>query len=124
MPQGDYNHIEIPADDTKRARAFYEGLFGWTFTETPFGDYLTYRTPVGDAGVGGGMGKRGETAPMTIRNYVGVDSIDDSVTKATELGGRVIAEKDEIPGIGWWAVLSDTEGNELGIFQPMPRAEG
>lgn len=122
MPQGDYNHIEIPADDTARARRFYEGLFGWTFTETPFGDYLTYRTPAGETGVGGGMGKRGESAPMTIRNYVGVDSIDDSVKKAAELGGRVISDKDEIPGIGWWAVISDSEGNELGIFQPLPRS--
>ena len=51
MPHGDFNHIEIPADDTKRARAFYEGLFGWTFTETPFGDYMTYQTPAGEAGV-------------------------------------------------------------------------
>jgi uncharacterized protein len=124
MPQGDYNHIEIPADDTKRARAFYEGLFGWTFTETPFGDYMTYKTPAGEAGVAGGMGKRGESAPLTIRNYVGVDSIEDSVAKAVELGGRVSKEKDEIPGIGWWAVIDDTEGNELGIFQPMPRAGG
>lgn len=123
MPQGDFNHIEIPADDTKRARAFYEGLFGWTFTETPFGDYMTYRTPSGEAAVGGGMGKRGESAPMTIRNYVGVDSIDDSVARTVELGGRVIKEKDEIPGIGWWAVINDTEGNELAVFQPMPRAE-
>jgi uncharacterized protein len=124
MAHGDYNHIEIPADDTARARRFYEDMFGWTFTQTPFGDYLTYKTPAGDAGVAGGMGKRGESAPMAIRNYVGVDSIDDSVRKAVELGGRVIAEKDEIPGIGWWAVIADTEGNELGLFQPMPRAEG
>ena len=47
MPHGDYNHIEIPADDTQRARHFYEEMFGWTFSETPFGDYLLYATPAG-----------------------------------------------------------------------------
>lgn len=121
MPHGDYNHIEIPADDTARARRFYEGLFGWTFTDTEFGDYALYATPSGEQGVGGGLGKRGESAPQATRNYVGVDSIEDSLAKASELGGRVIAGKDEIPGIGWWAVIADTEGNELGLFETMPR---
>jgi len=124
MPHGDYNHIEIPADDVARARRFYEGMFGWTFTPTPFGEYMLYTTPAGEAGVAGGMGKRGESAPMTIRNYIGVDSIEDSVAKAVELGGRVIGEKDEVPGVGWWATLADSEGNEFAIFQPMPRAAG
>jgi predicted enzyme related to lactoylglutathione lyase len=122
MPHGDYNHIEIPADDTQRARHFYEEMFGWTFSETPFGDYLLYATPAGEAGVAGGMGKRGESAPMTIRNYIGVDSIEASLEKATALGGRVVDGKDEVPGVGWWAVLADSEGNEIAIFQPMPRA--
>lgn len=121
MPHGDYNHIEIPADDTKRARGFYEGLFGWTFTDTQFGDYALYATPSGEAGVGGGLGKRGESAPMATRNYVEVDSVDAALAKAVELGGREVEKKDEIPGVGWWAVIADTEGNELGLFQPIPR---
>ena len=121
MPHGDYNHIEIPADDTKRARAFYEGLFGWTFTDTQFGDSALYAPPAGEQGVSGGLGKRGETAPMPIRNYVGVDSIEASLARAVELGGRVIEKKDEVPGVGWWAVIADTEGNEFGIFEPIPR---
>jgi predicted enzyme related to lactoylglutathione lyase len=121
MPHGDYNHIEIPADDTKRARAFYEALFGWTFTDTQFGDYALYVTPSGEAAVSGGLGKRGESAPMVTRNYVGVDSVDAAAARAVELGGRVIENKDEIPGVGWWAVIADTEGNELGLFEPIPR---
>jgi predicted enzyme related to lactoylglutathione lyase len=121
MPHGDYNHIEIPADDTKRARAFYEGLFGSTFTDTQFGDYALYATASGEQGVSGGLGKRGETAPMSTRNYVSVDSIEAALARAVELGGRVIENKDEVPGVGWWAVIADTEGNELGIFESMPR---
>jgi predicted enzyme related to lactoylglutathione lyase len=121
MPHGDYNHIEIPADDTQRARRFYEGLFGWTFTDTEFGDYALYATPSGEQGVGGGLGKRGESAPQATRNYVGVDSIEAALAKTEELGGRVIQGKDEVPGVGWWAVIVDTEGNELGLFETMPR---
>jgi uncharacterized protein len=123
MAHGDFNHIEIPADDTGRARRFYVGMFGWSFTETSFGDYLVYTTPSGEQAVGGGIGKRGETAPMTIRNYVGVDSIEASLAKVEEMGGRVMAGKEEVPGIGWWAVIADSEGNELAIFEPMPRQE-
>ena len=121
MPHGDYSHIEIPADDTGRARRFYEGLFGWSFTDTQFEDYALYATPAGEQGVAGGIGKRNETAPNAIRNYVTVDSIAKSLAMAAELGGRRVEAKDEIPGIGWWAVIADTEGNELGLFEPIPR---
>jgi predicted enzyme related to lactoylglutathione lyase len=58
---------------------------------------------------------------MATRNYVEVDSVDVALARAVELGGREIEKKDEIPGVGWWAVIADTEGNELGLFQPIPR---
>ena len=35
MAHGQMNHLELPADDTARARKFYEGLFGWEFGEMP-----------------------------------------------------------------------------------------
>jgi catechol 2,3-dioxygenase-like lactoylglutathione lyase family enzyme len=30
---GKYSHIEIPADNPARAKAFYEGVFGWQFAD-------------------------------------------------------------------------------------------
>ncbi len=122
MAHGEYTHIEIPADDPGRAQRFYEGLFGWQFVTIPeFPDYFLYTTPAGEAGVGGAIGKRGETAPDEVRNYVAVDSVDDAAAKAQELGGTLVQGKAEVPGQGWYAVITDTEGNRVALWQSLPR---
>jgi predicted enzyme related to lactoylglutathione lyase len=122
MAHGDYAHIEIPADDPARAQRFYEGLFGWTFSTMPgFDDYALYTTAGGEDRVGGAVGKRDVSAPHAIRNYVQVTSVEDTVAKARDLGGTVVEAKAEVPGMGWYAVLADSEGNEFALWQAMPR---
>jgi uncharacterized protein len=118
VKSGDFTHIEIPADDTDRAQRFYRELFGWEIAAYPgFEGYFGFTTPVGREGVGGAIGKRGETAPQQVRNYVAVDSIDETLPKVTELGGQVVEGKMEVPGQGWYAVLKDSEGNEFALWQ-------
>lgn len=121
MAHGEFTHIEIPADDPSRAQRFYEGLFDWKFSTMPgFDDYFLFTTAAGDEGVGGAIGKRGESAPNAVRNYVLVDSIADTVAKVAALGGRV-GEKREVPGQGWYSVLADSEGNEIALWERAPR---
>ena len=119
MKHGDFTHIEIPADEPSRAKSFYGELFGWKFAdEIPgFEGYHMFSTPVGDAGMAGAIGKRGEMAPEKVRAYVHVDSIDDSLSKVTALGGTIVDPKAEVPGMGWYAVFADTEGNELALWE-------
>jgi predicted enzyme related to lactoylglutathione lyase len=122
MAHGEYTHIEIPADDSARAQRFYEGLFGWTFTSMPgFDDYFLYTTAAGEEGVGGAIGKRGASAPSAIRTYIAVDSIDETSARIAGLGGRVVEEKLEVPGQGWYSVLADSEGNEIALWERAPR---
>jgi predicted enzyme related to lactoylglutathione lyase len=123
MEHGDFTHIELPADDTDRAKRFYTELFDWRFSETPgFDGYHMYATPgAGDAGVGGAIGKRGEMAPESMRTYIYVRSVDDVLARVPELGGRVIEEKQEVPGMGWFGVFTDSEGNELAVWESLPR---
>jgi predicted enzyme related to lactoylglutathione lyase len=122
MAHGDYTHIEIPADDPARAQRFYEAVFGWQFQSMPdYPDYFLYTTAAGEDGVGGAIGKRDVSAPHAIRNYVHVDSIDDTVVKLRAEGGSVVDEKAEVPGQGWYAVVTDPEGNEFALWERMPR---
>jgi uncharacterized protein len=122
MKHGDFTHIEIPADDTERAKRFYGEMFGWSFDQPPgFEGYFMFTTPAGQEGLGGAIGKRGEMAPEKVRSYVHVDSIDATLPKVTELGGSVVEEKREVPGQGWYAVFVDTEGNELALWESTPR---
>jgi predicted enzyme related to lactoylglutathione lyase len=111
-------HFDLPADDTRRAQAFYGELFGWTF-ETAEGVPMEYhliatRNLDGSPGLAGGMGPRG--APdQQILNYIGVPSVAEYLQKATQLGGTIIMPRTPIPGVGSLAICVDTEGNRFGL---------
>ena len=119
MPHGEMEHLEIPADDPERAQRFYAGVLDWQFSSmTAFPAYYLFRTAPER---GGAIGRLGQSAGETVRPYITVDSIDEAVAKAEQLGGKVLTTKQEIPGQGWFAILRDTEGNELPLFENLRR---
>jgi predicted enzyme related to lactoylglutathione lyase len=117
-------HFEIPADDVEKLRKFYSELFGWKIERMPGPvEYWGIGTvPVDEKGmperlgVNGGMMKRQNPEHKPV-NYIAVESVDEYVKKIEALGGRVIAPKMEVPGIGWWALALDPEGNQFAILQ-------
>ena len=117
-------HFDIPADDVEKLRRFYGGLFGWKIEKMPGPmEYYNIETvPVDEhgnlvrPGVNGGMMKR-ETPDQRPVNYIAVESVDEYSGKIKSLGGRIIAPKQEVPGMGWWALALDPEGNSFGIFE-------
>jgi predicted enzyme related to lactoylglutathione lyase len=118
-------HFEIPADDVEKLRKFYGELFGWKIEKMSLMEYWNIETvPVDEKGmtvrpgVNGGMMKRQNPEHKPV-NYIGVESIEEYVKKIEALGGKVIVPKTEIPGIGWFALALDPEGNQFGIFQNM-----
>jgi predicted enzyme related to lactoylglutathione lyase len=123
MKPGDFTHFEIPADDPDRARTFYSGLFDWDFADPipGFEGYHLFTTPVGQEGMGGAIGKRGESAPVALRTYVHVHSVDAALQRAVELGGSIVEAKADVPGQGWYGIFRDTEGNELAVWESLPR---
>jgi predicted enzyme related to lactoylglutathione lyase len=117
-------HFEIPADDVEKLRKFYSELFGWKIEKMPGPvEYWGIATvPVNEKGmpqrpgVNGGMMKRQNPEHKPV-NYIAVESVDEYVKKIEALGGRVIVPKMEVPGIGWWALALDPEGNQFAILQ-------
>ncbi|HPX73420.1 MAG TPA: VOC family protein [Methanoregulaceae archaeon] len=117
-------HFDVPADDVARARIFYSGLFGWTFTAPPgFSDFYLIETRdlEGKPATGGGMGKRG-SPDQRIMNYFGVPDIEEYASRVTRLGGSMIMPKTVVPGYGYLAICTDTEGNAFGLWQENPGA--
>ncbi len=55
------------------------------------------------------------TAVIAFPCTVDVSSVDETVKKATSLGGSVAVPKMPIPGVGWLAYCKDTEGNIFGM---------
>ena len=110
-------HFEIPADNVQSLAGFYTKLFGWKIEQLPgFGDYWSVRTSEAEGALGGGMMKR-QHPQQAIMNYVLVEDVAAYAAKAEELGAKVLLPKTEIPGMGWFAVIDDPQGNCLGLFQ-------
>lgn len=112
-------HFDISADNVPRAKNFYEKLFGWKIEKFPFGpEYylIETTTETGRKGVGGGIAHR-EKPYQKITNFIQVDSIDDSIAKVIELGGKIMEPKTAIPTVGFIAGCEDTEGNIFGLLE-------
>jgi len=111
-PAFQLSHFSINADDVDRARGFYEGIFGWTFTAWgPPGFFLIETGGI----VHGALQQRQEpVGGQVIRAYecsFTVNDVDETSAKIVELGGTVHFPKSTIPGVGDIATFYDTEGN-------------
>lgn len=115
MGHGDITHIDIPVADLARSRDFYTAVLGWDIQEMPgFEGYPMWRAP--NQISGGGLAPR-EDGFDRPRSYVEVDSIDETLRRVAELGGREVRPKTEISPTSWWAAFIDTEGNEIGLYE-------
>jgi uncharacterized protein len=115
-------HFEIPVDNADRATAFYRDAVGWEING--FGDEPYWLVQAGgddEPGANGALIGRGDIhkTPVLI---IGVEDLDASIGRVESSGGKIVAPRNEIPGVGWSAYFTDTEGNTVGLFQPAPPA--
>jgi predicted enzyme related to lactoylglutathione lyase len=111
-------HIEFSAKDREATSQFYTDLFGWKVEQMPEMNYASFEP---GEGVGGGFNPVSDSNPAgTVVVYVGTDDIEASLAKAETLGGKLIAPKMEIPGMGWFALFADPTGNTVGLFKELP----
>ncbi|MGZ8876317.1 MAG: VOC family protein, partial [Halobacteriota archaeon] len=117
-------HFELPADDPKRAKAFYEKVFGWTITkwEGPTDYWLVATGPDGEPGINGAILPRVMPEQVTT-NTISVVSVDDFTKKIVDAGGNVMMPKLAVPGQGYLAYCTDTEGNVFGVMEMDPTAK-
>jgi predicted enzyme related to lactoylglutathione lyase len=67
--------------------------------------------------INGGLMKRDPSgrAPVLV---IAVDDADAAVEKAKRSGGKLVGEILDIPGVGRYARVQDTEGNIIGVIKP------
>ncbi len=109
-------HFEIPVDDPDRAEAFYRDVFGWTFQRFEGAPeyYGLATTGDTDLGINGALFQRGRETVTSLT--MSVDSIEEAAANVKHKGGKVLQDKTAIPGMGWYAICEDTEGNRIGLF--------
>ena len=75
----------------------------------------------GQPGINGGLMKN--TTVKTTTNTIGVESVDAAIGAVIKAGGPLVMPKTPIPGVGYFAYLTDTEGNLFGVMQPDSNAK-
>jgi hypothetical protein len=131
-------HFEMPAEDKARMIKFYQDAFGWQTQQMgpEFGNYVTATTTETDenqmiknpGAINGGFYDKSGPDDHT-KLTVSVPDIKQAMEKVKAAGGKVqgsskgTEDPDEIPGVGLYMNILDTEGNPLSLLQPAPRGE-
>lgn len=119
-------HFAINADDTDRARGFYEQVFAWTFEAWGPPDF--FQISSGEGGLRGALQKRRDLlAGKSIFGFectLAVDDVDATAKAVVDAGGRIVMDKATIHGVGDLIFFEDTEGNLVGAMQYAAGAMG
>lgn len=108
---------ELMTPDLPTATKFYSDVLGvgWDTMAMENGDYTTL--VVEDRPVGGAMVPPMEGIPPYWSVYFNVESVDQTVAQALELGGTAVAPAFDVGGVGRMAVLSDPQGAMFNLMQ-------
>ena len=120
-PAGNFVWLELATSDQAAAKNFYTALFGWQATDTPMGPdqlYTMFRLNGRDAAGGFQLSGQERGIPPHWQLYIAVDNVDTSASRAAELGAKLIHAGLDIPTVGRMAVLEDTTGAIVSLFQP------
>ncbi len=122
-------HFEMPAEDRKRMADFYTKVFGWKadFLGPEMGEYVTVQTvetgpdrrPTQPGAINGGFFLRTEDKKSQYPSVViSVDDIQKAMDDVKKAGGTIDGEPQDIPGVGAFVSMIDTEGNRVSLLQP------
>lgn len=110
---------ELATGDMDAAATFYSRLFGWETEQMDTGGGPPYAVIRNGGRMNGGitslMPHHGD-APAHWLPYFTVTSTDETASKATGGGGRVLAGPLDVPA-GRIAVLSDAQGAAFAVYQ-------
>jgi len=111
-------HFEINAENPIRAKNFYENVFDWKVEkwEGPMEYWVIEAGKEDEEGINGGLQKREEPDDQVF-NYIQVSKVDDFKNKIEQYGGTIESPKIAVPGVGYFYMFKDTEGNKLGIME-------
>lgn len=129
-------HFELPVEDHDRASKFYTEAFGWEMNQMgpEMGNYTVAHTSETDdknmikepGRINGGFFTKSQDnqVPGVV---IAVDDIHKAIENVKAAGGTVIGASkgpesiDDIPGIGQYVSIRDTEGNRVALLQPNPQ---
>ena len=119
---GSFSWAELGTSDTKAAKGFYGGLFGWTANDMPMGPDQVYTMleisgkPVG-AMYSLDKNMREMGIPPHWMLYVTVANADETAARIPALGGKLMKEPFDVFDAGRMAVIQDPTGAVFCLWQ-------
>lgn len=115
--------FEIYVDDMKRAKAFYEAVFGTQFTslegpgQPPGMEMQAFPMHRNAMGITGALVKMPglDAGGHGVIVYFICDDCAVEAAKVAKAGGKLVKEKMSIGQYGFIALATDTEGNMIGL---------
>ena len=113
---------DLMTTDTEGAKKFYSEVAGWGTQEWqggggPYTMWTNNGVPFGGMTTLNEEMKKNNVPPHWLPS-VGVENVDDTVAKATQLGATIVAPPMDIPGAGRYAIFADPQGATIAIFAP------
>ena len=120
--QGTPNWVDLQTTNQDAAKAFYSGLFGWTYDDQPMGEGQVYSMAMlGGHQVAAISSQPPEMAaagaPPMWNTYLAVDSVDDATAKVEAAGGKVAMAPFDIMDAGRMAFVMDPAGAPVALWQ-------
>ena len=118
---GHFHFADVHTTDVEAAKAFYADLFGWTYQEIPGAPNRYVMASIDDRGKTAITGltdeQRAADASSYWLPYLWVEDIEASYAKVAELGGTCLYEPVEVFDYGFMALVQDSTGAMLGLWQ-------
>ena len=120
---GTFSWVDLTTTDQEGAKAFYISLFGWDATDTPVGDGMYYTMmSLGGKNVAAiaaqPQQQRDAGVPPVWNSYITVQSADESLARAKELGATVHADAFDVMDAGRMGVVQDPQGVYFLVWEP------
>ena len=119
---GQFNWVDLMSPDVEAGRKFYTGVFGWTSEDRPTDVGVPYTMfKLGDDEICG-MGPlppdlREQGIPSSWNNYINVDDLETTASKAESLGGIVFMPAMQVMDAGWMAGIMDPTGGRVFLWK-------
>ena len=116
--------FEIPSTELNKAQAFYEAVLACKLRREPMGPSEGAVFPYeAEEGVGGAiLAGPSAPAPASVGTLVYLDaspSLDAALARAVKAGGKVALPRQALPpGLGFFAHITDLDGNRVGLHAP------
>jgi predicted enzyme related to lactoylglutathione lyase len=120
---GTFSWTDLTTPDQDAAKGFYMQLFGWQADDRPVGDGVVYSLML----LGGRevaaispqpQQQRDAGAPPMWNSYITVESADEALSRAGQLGATVHAQAFDVLDVGRMGVVQDPQGAFFEVWEP------